>query len=151
MTTLVRFNPTRELNTMRNDVDKLFNAFFNNPPATHNRSRSWGLALDVTEDKEAFNVIASVPGFSRDEIDITVDDGVLKISGEVKVESDESAEEEAKVRYHLRERRTGRFSRNLRLPKDINVDEITATHENGVLTLRLPKTPEVQPKRISIN
>ena len=151
MTTLVRFNPTRELTTMRNDMDKLFNAFFN-APATNNTKRSWGLALDVTEDKEAFNIIASVPGFSRDEIDITVDDGVLKISGEVKVdESEEASEEAAKVRYHLRERRTGRFSRNLRLPKDINVDEITATHENGVLTLRLPKTPEVQPKRISIS
>ena len=149
MTTLVRFNPARELTTVRRDMDKLFNAFFNAPtPATKN---SWGIALDVTEDKEAFNIIASVPGFTSDDIEITVDDGLLKLAGEIKVEHDENSEEEAKVRYHLRERRTGRFSRTLRLPKDINVDAISATQENGILTLRLPKTPEVQPKRIAIN
>ena len=150
MTTLVRFNPAREINTARRDMDKLFNSFFstrNVPPTNSN----WGVALDVTEDAESFNIIATVPGITADDIEVTVDDGVLKISGEVSASHSESDGEENKTRYHLRERRVGKFARSLRLPKDVNVDEISANHENGVLTLRLPKTPEIQPKRIAIN
>ena len=150
MTTLVRFNPAREFATMRRDMDKFMNTFFNAPANTRS-THNWGLALDVIEDEGAFNVIASVPGIKADDIDITVDEGVLKISGEVNVSNEEQAEEENAPRYHLRERRYGRFSRSLRLPKGINVDEISATHEDGVLTLRLPKVAEVKPKRIAIN
>ena len=152
MTTLVRFNPARELNTARRDMDKFLTALFNtSTPTAAPTTNNWGLALDVTEDAEAFNIIATVPGIAADDIEVTIDDGVLKISGEVSASHGEESDEENKIRYHLRERRTGRFARSLRLPKDVNVDEISASHKDGVLTLRLPKTPEIQPKRIAIN
>jgi HSP20 family protein len=106
----------------------------------------WGLALDVIEDENNYQVKASLPGLKPEDIDITYNKGVLTIKGEVKDESQTS-----KGQYHLRERRFGAFSRSISLPASIKADEIDASYQDGVLTLRLPKVEEVKPKRISVS
>ncbi|MCA9874943.1 MAG: Hsp20/alpha crystallin family protein [Anaerolineales bacterium] len=138
MTTLVRWNPSRSL---WNEFDR----FFNTPAVNWDAPRTWGLPLDVTENDEAYVVKASVPGISAEDLDVTLEDNVLTIKGEIA--ADEKVED---VRYHIRERRFGSFSRSLRFPMDVNADGVEASYVNGVLSLNVPKAEEVKPKQITV-
>ncbi len=108
--------------------------------------RTWALALDVYETEEAFNLTASVPGIDPDAVEITLNDNVLAIRGEIQrvQDIDES-------QWHLRERRYGSFQRSITLPTAVDAENIEAIYEDGVLSLNVPKVAEVKPKRIAIN
>ena len=138
MTTLVRWNPTRSL---FNEFDRLFNA----QTGAWDMPQTWGLALDVIEHEDGYTVKASVPGITPDNLNVTLEDNVLTIQGEVK--EDETIEES---NYHIRERRTGSFSRSVRFPVPVEGDKVEAEYENGVLTLTIPKAEAVKPKRIAV-
>jgi HSP20 family protein len=140
---LTRWDPFREMLSMRRALDRLFDRTLE--PAW-SESISWDLALDVAETKDEFLVKASIPGLNPDDLEITFTDNVLTIKGETK-EDKEIKEDQ----YHLRERRYGSFSRSISLPSKVKSDAIEATYDAGVLTLKLPKTEEVKPKRIAIN
>jgi len=144
MDSLIRRDPFREIMSLRSAMDRLFDsAFFGIPwewePLSHE------LALDVAETEDEFVVKASLPGINPDDLDITFSGRTLTIKGEIKEE-----EKKEDVHYHLRERRYGTFSRSVTLPAPINADAIEARYEAGVLTLHLPKTDEVKPKRIAV-
>jgi HSP20 family protein len=143
MRTLVRMNPNRELFRMNRMMDRLFDDLSGGSfePAT----RDWAMPLDVVEGEEGFTIKASLPGVNSDDIDITFEDKVLTIKAEVKNE-----DEREENNYHIRERQFGSFGRSVRLGVDINVDNIDANYENGILTLTLPKAEAVKPKRIAI-
>ncbi|MDX1416675.1 MAG: Hsp20/alpha crystallin family protein [Candidatus Promineifilaceae bacterium] len=147
MTTLVRWNPMRDMMSLRDEMNRLFEQAFEDMPLSRwQPSTSWGLAVDVSENDDAFIITAPVPGVNPDDIEITISDNVLTIKGEFKV--DESIEEE---KYHIRERRYGSFGRSLTLPVTVNADEVEASYENGVLKLAVPKADEVKPRRIQIH
>jgi HSP20 family protein len=101
--------------------------------------------LDVHESQDAYTVKVSLPGVKPEDVNIQYQQGALAISGEV--QEDQTREQGG---YHIRERRTGRFSRALRLPEAVNPDKAEASFENGVLTLRLPKAEETKPRRIAV-
>lgn len=143
--TLIRWNPTRDMMNLRREMDRLFNDFMTDTPGSRYENPSWGLALDVAENDSAFVVKASVPGVKRDDLDVTINENTLTIRGEV--QADDSFEE---GQYHVRERRYGTFSRSMTLPRTIDREAIDADYDNGVLTLTLPKTEELQPRRINI-
>ena len=104
-----------------------------------------GPALNVYEDGDELIVEAQLPGMKPEELDINVEQGVLTISGQT------TAEEERKERnYLIREHRTGRFSRSLRLPATYNPDGCQASFEHGVLRLSFPKSESAKPRRIQI-
>ena len=104
-----------------------------------------GPALNVYEDGDELIVEAQLPGLKPDDLDINVEQGVLTISGQT------TAEEERKERnYLIREHRTGRFSRSLRLPATYNPDACQASFEHGVLRLSFPKSESAKPRRIQI-
>lgn len=103
------------------------------------------LAVDVSEDDKSLIVRASLPGYRKDEIDIEVHDGVLSIKGEHSEETEEQNE-----RYHRRERRIGSVSRLISLPETVTGDDVVAELKDGVLTLRLPKAPQEQPRKVQI-
>ena len=146
MTSLVRWNPMREMVSLRDEMNRLFEQAFDDGPLTQwQPSANWGLAVDVVENNDAFIVKASVPGMDPDDLDITISDNVLIIKGEYK--SDETISEE---KYHVRERRYGSFGRSISLPMSVNADEVEASYESGVLTLTVPKAEEVKPRRITI-
>lgn len=96
------------------------------------------LSVDVTEDDEAVTVTADLPGYDRDDIDVTVEDRRLTISAEREREETEKAEEE----FHRRERSFRRQTRTIRLPADIDKEATSATYQNGVLEITLPKAEE---------
>ncbi|HEY3344232.1 MAG TPA: Hsp20/alpha crystallin family protein, partial [Anaerolineaceae bacterium] len=90
-------------------------------------------------------VKASLPGINPDDLDITYTNNTLTIRGETREEKEESEK-----RYHIRERRFGTFTRSVYLPTQIDASKIQAEYDAGILTLSLPKTEEVKPKRIPV-
>ena len=143
MKTLVRWNPQRDLQLIQNEFDRMMDSFFT-PPATV-ATPNLSLALDVAEDEHAYLVTAAMPGVKADDLDITLHKDVLTIKGHMRQE-----EEKEGVRYHLRERRYGEFSRSIRLPENVNAEAIEASHEDGVVTVRIPKAEAAKPKRIAV-
>jgi len=108
---------------------------------------SASLKLDVKEDEKAFHVTADLPGLSEKEVEVTFHDGMLCIRGEKKIERDEK-----KDTWHIVERSSGSFSRQLGLPSNIDTDKIEAKFDKGVLTVSLPKMPDekAQSRKIEI-
>lgn len=146
MMSLTRWNPRRDMMSLRNEMNRLFEqAFEGGSLGPWQSSTNWGLALDVAENDDAFVVTASVPGMKPDDLDITITNNVLTIKGEYK--SDETIEEE---QYHLRERRYGSFGRSISLPVTVDADAVDAQYEDGVLTLTVPKMEEAKPRRIAV-
>ncbi|HVN56336.1 MAG TPA: Hsp20/alpha crystallin family protein [Anaerolineaceae bacterium] len=109
-----------------------------------NRPASWNLPLDISENENEYIVKASLPGVNPDDLDISVNGNTLTIRGEVK------PEEEKGGNFHLRERRYGVFSRSFTLPYTIKADAIEASYDNGVLTLKLPKTETEKSRKIKV-
>jgi HSP20 family protein len=144
MTTIVRWNPIREMAAMQSAMDRLFEETWRGarPSVAGN-----ALALDVHEDDMTYVVHASLPGVEADKINISFQDDVLTISGEVE---QTKTNEDQNTRVLLSERSYGKFSRSIRLAQAIDADKVEANYENGVLTLTLPKAPEVQPKLIPV-
>ena len=97
--------------------------------------------LDMTEDEKAFHLTVELPGMDEDDIEVMLGDDMLTIKGERKLEK-----EEAEKGYVFHERAFGSFYRRIPLPKEIVADKIEAVFENGLLTVTLPKTPEMQKK-----
>jgi len=101
--------------------------------------------MNVTEDKDHYYLRAELPGLKADELDITVTGDTLSISGERKIPA-----EDAKARYHRREREAGRFSRIISLPSQMDTGKVDARCTDGVLTVVLPKAEAVKPKQIAV-
>jgi HSP20 family protein len=141
MTTIVRWNPIREMAAMQSAMDRLFENTWRGvqPNVAGNM-----LPLDVYENDHAYTVITSLPGLNIDQIQITLHEGTLSISGEV---TEPNTENE---RVLLQERVYGKFSRSVTLPQHIDSEHVEANYENGVLTLTLPKTPNAQPRLIPV-
>ncbi|GAB4520888.1 MAG: Hsp20/alpha crystallin family protein [Anaerolineales bacterium] len=144
MTSMMRWDPFREMQALRETVDRLFESSLSNW-SDEPQTLGWTLALDVAESENEYLVKASVPGVKPDDLDITFTDNTLTIKGELKAE-----EERSEVRYHIRERRYGQFTRSIALPTTIDTEHIMAEYDNGVLSLHLPKAEEARPKRINV-
>jgi HSP20 family protein len=107
--------------------------------------RVWNPALDLYEDKDNVFVKAEVPGLKKEDIDVSLEDGVLTISGERKSEQKSDDAE-----THRSERFVGRFNRSLTLPSEVKADEVKASYQDGILTVTLPKAEAAKPKQIEV-
>lgn len=132
-----RFSP---FNSLSEELDRLFEA-----PLAALANQSWSPTLDVLEDKDNYFILAELPGLKREDIQVSLEDGVLKISGERKIEK---RSEETSV--HRVERFCGRFERSIALPATVSADKVKATYTDGVLALTLPKAEAAKPKKIDI-
>lgn len=130
MARLVRYNPG-------NRLAALYNTNWNVRPV--------GGALDILNNEDHFEVQMDLPGIAAENINVEVKDEVLTIAA--KVNTDETREAD---NYTYRERYTGSYQRSLRLPENVDAQNIEAKFENGVLTVQLPKLPEAQPIRIAV-
>jgi HSP20 family protein len=146
------WDPFRELDTLRREVERAFDEHgtwrrpfsrFSFVPALG--ARSYPL-VNVAEDKDSVYVEALAPGLEPDSLEISVQQGQLRIAGEKP-----SITPEVKAdAYHRNERSAGRFVRALTLPADVNADEVKAQYKNGLLLITLPKAEEAKPKQISV-
>ncbi len=143
---LVRWEPARELQAIQQEMNRLFNTFFD-APATGggNGGRRWVPAMDLVETEDHFLLRADLPGLDESDVKIEVQDKVLTLSGERRYEH------EAKQDGFFRlERGTGQFTRSLTLPEGVDPDAITASFDKGVLEVRIPKPEERKPRRVQI-
>lgn len=146
MSNLTRWNPYREMANFRRAMNRLFEDPFYQVTTDWDQPVTWDLPLDVVEKDDEYVVKASLPGINPDDLEITYNNNTLTIRGEMKSDQEEKDED-----YVLRERRMGSFTRSISLPVPIQQDQISANFEDGVLTLHLPKTEEVKPRRIPIS
>ena len=146
MSNLIRWEPMREMATLRDAMDRLFDDAFTRPWGLYDGRRGLGMpAVDMYQTDENVVVKVAVPGMKSDDVQISVTGDTLSIKGETKEES--NSKEKA---YHIREQRWGAFERTLTLPTAVKSDKATAEFENGVLTVTLPKADAVKPKVITV-
>jgi HSP20 family protein len=144
MSSIIRWEPAREMMTLREAMDRLFDDAFTRPLSLNNGN--WSVpAVDMYQTDNEVVVKAALPGIKADEVQINVTGELLTLKGETKQE-----EEKKEKAYHIREQRWGTFERSIALPTQVVADKAKAEFENGVLTITLPKAEEVKPKTISI-
>ena len=145
MTTLVRFDPLREVAAMHTELSRLMNGLFE-APVNGRQAQSWVPTLDVWEEEDALVYAFDLPGIPKDKIEIEVEDGSLTVTA--------TRERERKVEgdgFHRFERRHGTFARTVGLPQGVSEDAITASYDHGVLEIRVPKPELPKPKRVQID
>ena len=141
---LIRYNNPElgsPLGTFTDQINRLF-GLTTRPAESFG---DWSPALDAFEDKDKYTVCIEVPGLKKDDLNVTVHDGVLTISGERKTEKDVK---EGTV--HRTERYYGKFSRSVSLPAAVRADKVSAAYKDGVLTVEVPKAEEAKPKTIEV-
>jgi HSP20 family protein len=143
MSNLTRWEPMREMMSLREAMDRLFDDAFTRPLSLSGVSAA--PAIDMYQTDQEVVVKATLPGLKAEDVDITVTGETLTIRGEYKQEN-----EQENTRYHLREQRSGSFARSLLLPTDVKADKAKADFENGILTITMPIAEEVKPKSITI-
>lgn len=144
MSNLIRWEPAREMMTLREAMDRLFDDAFTRPLSLS--GNNWSIpAVDMYQTDNEVVVKAALPGIKADDVQLNVTGEVLTIKGETKQENE--TKEKA---YHIREQRWGAFERSLVLPTEVVADKAKADFENGILTITLPKAEEVKPKTINI-
>ena len=139
------WQPFSPLLGLKSELDRLFENQLAEFPFGGELLRSWNPAVDVLEDKDSITVKAEVPGMKKEDIDVTLDNGVLSISGERK-----SEKKHDDARGHRMERFVGSFRRSVTLPSAVKADKVEAQYKDGVLTITLPKSDEARRKQIEI-
>jgi HSP20 family protein len=143
---IVRWDPARDIDSLQGDMNRLLDSFFGRREAGQaSTARRWVPAMDLAETDDQLVLRADLPGLQREDIEIEVKDNVLTIAGERKAEHESKGEG-----YHRIERSFGRFSRSLGLPRGIDAGSVTASFENGVLEVRMPKPEERKATRVEI-
>ena len=144
MSNLIRWEPAREMMTLREAMDRLFDDAFTRPLSM--AGNSWSVpAVDMYQTDNEIVVKAALPGIKAEEVQINITGDVLTLKGEVK-----QSEEVNEKAYHIHEQRWGAFERTLILPANVVADKAKADFENGILSITLPKAEEAKPKTITI-
>lgn len=148
MTLVRRPSPFGELLSLRQAMDRLFEDSFVRPRGAWGMASADGstLALDISSTPDALVIEASLPGVKPDDVEITIENGALTIHG-----TTSSERREGEGDYLVQEIRRGEFTRTVSLPSGLEPDKATATFENGMLTLRVPKAEQVKPRQIRIS
>ena len=149
MQTITRWEPLREMEDFQNRLSTLFGRPLRRTNG-HGREEitlaDWMPLADITEDEKEYLIKAELPELKREDVKVTVENGVLTISGERKFEK-----EEKKRKFHRVERGYGTFVRSFTLPDDADWKRVKAEFKNGLLTVHLPKSEHAKPKQIEVN
>jgi len=143
MSNLHRWEPAREMMTLREAMDRLFDDAFTHPLSLRD---GWSVpAIDMFQTENEIVVKVALPGIKPEDVQINITGDVLHIKGEMRYE-----DEKKEKSWHIREQRMGAFERAVALPTEVVTDQAKAEFENGVLAITLPKAEEVKPKTINI-
>jgi HSP20 family protein len=147
MSNLTRWEPTGEMMTLREAMDRLFDDAFTRPfSLVREGGSTWSSpSIDMFETEDEVVVKAALPGIKADEVQINATGDILTIRGETKHE-----EEKKDKAWYIREHRWGAFERSVRLPGGVIADKAKADFDNGILTITLPKSEEVKPRTITV-
>lgn len=143
ITRYTRRNPWSDLDQLTNRLTRMFDSDWPQPSS----GGDWVPAVNVEETGTELVLTAELPGMSRDDVEIELENNILTVRGE----KDETRSEESdERRYHLWERRYGAFQRSFTLPRTVDGESISAEFENGILTIHMPKAAEAKGRRIEI-
>jgi HSP20 family protein len=155
MTTMMRWDPFQDLRDAQEEMAQVsqMSQMLARALGLHGQQQgsgrataaAWAPALDISERKDAYLVTVELPGVEADDLDITLEDGLLTIQGERQFTSESSEEQ-----FHRIERRYGAFRRSITLPAQVQAEQIEASFDNGVLQIVVPKMEEAKPKRIQV-
>lgn len=145
LNTMTRWNPN--VVTARDPFYRLVDSLFNQDllPSEEVSNRTWMPPVDIQETADAYRLVAELPGMTKEDINITLENNVLRLSGERKFEKDIK-----KDGYQRVERTYGTFARAFTLPSQVNHDKVQASFENGLLTITVPKAEQAKPRKIAI-
>ena len=150
MATMMRWDPFQDLRSAQEEMAQMSPMLahalgLHAQPQGNDRATAWAPALDISERKDAYLVTVELPGVEADDLDITLEDGLLTIQGERHFANDSSEQQ-----FHRVERRYGAFRRSITLPAQVQAEQIEASFDNGVLQILVPKAEEAKPKRIQV-
>jgi|SRR5579875_786849 len=140
---LIRWEPVAELNTLQNEMNRLFNRFFDQPSVE--AGRRFIPAMDLVEEDDHYLLRADLPGLTEQDVNVTLQDNVLTVSGERRFEHKQEQDG-----YRRIERQYGSFTRSLTLPSGVDPESVSAHFDRGVLEVRIPKPEEQKPRKIQI-
>lgn len=135
---MIRQQPYSLLNEFSNEISRFFDQ-------RENPTTQWSPAIDLKENENSYVIHADIPGVKAEDIEVTLDNGVLSIRGERKFDNKEEGE-----KYKRVERAYGSFFRRFSLPDTADSDSVTAKSTDGVLEIEIPKQAKAQPRRIEI-
>jgi HSP20 family protein len=133
------------METLRQEMERVFDRFFEPRWEEFEAVGAWAPKLDFSETKDAFVVKAEVPGVEQKDISVSIQDQMLTIRGEKHKEKEEKDE-----KYHRVERSWGAFTRTIALPAGVDTEKVNATFKDGVLSVKLPKTPAAKGTTIPV-
>lgn len=143
---IVRYDPFRELRSLQEEMNRVFNTSLPRTFGDEGMARGgWIPSVDIVENKDQIVLEAELPGMSRDDFEVTIENNTLTLSGERKFEKRDDSHN-----YHRVERAYGTFTRSFTLPPTVSSEGATAEFKNGVLRVTLPKREEVKARRIEI-
>lgn len=142
MTTLVRWEPFREVAALQNEMSRFMNGLLE---GNGRNNQAWVPALDVWETETEIVYAVDLPGIPEEQITVELEDGALTIAAER-----ERTQEEAQDRFHRYERHYGTFSRTIGVPQGVAEGDVAAEYENGVLEVHVKKPEQPKPKRIQV-
>jgi HSP20 family protein len=145
LNSVTRWNPTAAY-LAREPFSRLFDTFINDLQGEEVGNRGWVPPVDIQETTDGYKLEAELPGLTKDDINITLENNVLRLSGERKFEKDAKKEN-----YHRVERTYGTFTRAFALPQQVNPEGVHAAFENGILTITVPKAEQAKPRKIAIS
>ena len=150
MATMMRWDPFQDLRAAQDEMAQMSPMLahalgLQGQPQGSGTATAWAPALDISERKDAYLVTVELPGVEADDLDITMEDGLLTIQGERHFAHDSSEQQ-----FHRVERRYGAFRRSITLPAQVQAEQIQASFDNGVLQIVVPKMEEAKPKRIQV-
>jgi len=144
--TLVRWRPMTDTISMQRHLNKAFGDFFGMSAASNGLDeRDWIPAVDIFEKDDEINLNAELPGLSKEDISISIENNTLTISGEKKKENEVSDDS-----FHRIERSYGRFQRVFALPATVDSQRVKANFKDGILSISLAKKEEAKPKKIEV-
>jgi HSP20 family protein len=143
--TITRWDPFREMNSLQSTLNRVFQDYGRGNDELLN-SGSFVPPVDIYEDQNGITLKMEVPGVSQQDINISLENNTLTVTGERKFEKNEKEEN-----FHRIERRYGAFARSFTLPNTVDAEKVHAAYENGILNIQLAKRAEAKPKQIKIN
>jgi len=143
-TELATWSPINRLATLRDEMNRLFE--FATPSRDTGLFGGWFVPIDVSEDKDSFTLLAELPGMKKEQIDLSLQEGTLTLSGERRREGETKEGETFRS-----ERAFGKFQRSITLPASVDPNRVQATYKDGILRVHLPKSDEAKQKHIEVS
>ena len=144
MADITRYDPRRGISPLQQEIERAFRSAFGDSEGV-SPAGAFTPLLDVEEDEENFTLHVELPGVSPDDVDVSLEDNVLTISGERRFYDEREAEGFRRIERHF-----GRFHRAVRLPDRVDADRVDASYRDGLLRITVPKAEDARPRRIQV-